>query len=162
MPTSNDFFYARAFKGVSEGLYKIYVENGVLHGAKLAGVIYDEASARAVTMSGGLLGFALGQWMGKRAMKKRDAQELAVDALTPGSPSFLAADKSNFTLSSAQMSRVRVFMPQGLMAKLGDKSIAFEITLSNGSKRYFSLVGETDPERVRTLLAKVTTDVETT
>ena len=159
MPAT-DHFLARATKGLSEGLYKIYVGEGALHGAKVAGVVYDEPSARIVTMHFGLLGFLIGKWLGKRAVTKREAKERSYDGLEPGSQSFLAIDKANFSLGVAQITKARVYVPQGFMAKLGDKTIVCELSLLDGSKRIFGLVGETGPERVRGLLAKVVANVE--
>jgi hypothetical protein len=108
----------------------------------------------------GLLGFLVGKWLGKRAVAKRAVKERAYERLEPGSPSFLALDNANFSLGSARIARARVYLPQGLMARLGDKTIVCELTLLDGKKYVFGLVGESGPERVRGLLARVVANVE--
>lgn len=158
MPASGQF-YARETRGVSDNFYKVYVTEGALCGAKLAGAVYDEASARMVTIHFGLLGFLMARWIGKRAVRGREQKEKQYDAMEPGSPTFMTADKANFSIGSSQIQGAKVFFPKGFLAK-ANPGIILELALLDGKKRTFSVIGEPSPQHVRDIIARTVPNVE--
>ena len=74
-------FYGFEQAALKGGLFKIYVIEGALCGAKIAGAVYDEATARGTMVHFGLLGWALSKWVGKRAAAACDEQRDALAGL---------------------------------------------------------------------------------
>lgn len=145
------------FYGSESGgkLYKIYVTDGALCGAKVAGQIYDEQTARVVTMQFGLLGMLLGGIYAKRAIKKREATEANYDAMEAGGPPFLTADKVNFSLGPAKISKIEINGKRKGVKNMLKSQAAMEVQLADGKKRRFMLVGDQNIEYIRNLVSKI-------
>jgi hypothetical protein len=145
------------FYGMEGGtkLYKIYVTDGALCGAKVAGQIHDEKSARVITMQFGLLGMLLGNIYAKRAVKKREETEASYDAMEAGGPPFLTADKVNFSLGPAKISKIEINGKRKGVKNILKSEPALEMQLADGKKRKFMLIGDQNIEYIRNLVSKV-------
>lgn len=145
------------FYGMESGgkLYKIYVTDGALCGAKVAGQIYDEQTARMVTMQFGLLGIILGGIYAKRAIKKREETEAKYDAMEAGGPPFLTADKVNFSLGPAAISKIEINGKRSGIKNVLKSQAALEMQLATGKKRKFILIGDQNIEYIRNLVSKI-------
>ena len=144
----------------SNGLYKIYVTEGSLCGAKVAGSIYDEATARQITYHFGLLGMLFHKKVAASYIRKRQEKEKEYDQMEPGSQSFLNADKVNFSLGSGGITRAVVNHKRSGLKNILQSSPAVELHLTDGKKRRFVLIGDQSADYVRNLIVRVIPNVE--
>lgn len=145
------------FYGMESGnkLYKIYVTEGAICGAKVAGNVYDAKSAHMLTFHFGLLGMLLNKKVGAHYTKKRAEAEAKFDAMEAGGPIFLGADKANFSLGQAAMTRIEINPKRTGLKNMLKSEAGVDVHLSGGKKRRFVLIEEQNVEYIRNLLARV-------
>lgn len=141
-------------------LYKVYVTEGALCGAKVASNIYDEATARATTVHFGLLGLLLSRKIARDTLRKRAEKEALYDATEPGGPTFMTTDKANFSLGSAGITRIVVNEKKSGLKALLNGGAGVEVHTAEGKKRRFVLIGDQNPGYVKNLIARSYSTVE--
>jgi hypothetical protein len=150
MPAHGTFYgYEQKF-GVSR-LYKIYITEGALCGAKVADNDYEASKAFSDKMPKLLFGGLNKSLVNEEylATKHKALQrENLLDTMDPGGPSFLGDDKSNFSLGPAQVSSATVNLTLGMMQKGSTRCGSLELVLTDGSRRRFFLIGTHDPQEV--------------
>lgn len=155
MATYGTFYGFEQKFGVSR-LYKLYVTEGALCGAKIADRDYDgilgrtQPSTAALLLSGlgGIAGNAVVRKTAEAVKRKAEEKERQLDATAPGSPSFLSDDKANFSLGTSQVSSAIINLKLGTMQHGPNRYGSLELALADGSKRRFFLVGQRVPQEV--------------
>lgn len=145
------------FYGMESGgkLYKVYVTEGALCGAKVAGQVYDAKSAHMMTFHFGLLGMLFNKKVGAHYAKKREEAEAKFDAMEAGGPVFLTADKANFSLGQSAIARIEINPKRTGLKNMLKSEAGVEVHLSDGKKRRFVLIGEQNVEYISSLLTRV-------
>lgn len=151
MPSQGHFY------GMESGnkLYKVYVTESALCGAKIAGSVYDAKSAHMVTFHFGLLGMLFNKVIGAKYAKKRLEAEAKFDAMETGGPIFLGADKANFSLGQSAIARIEINPRRTGLKNMLKSEPGVDVYLSDGKKRRFALIEEQNVEYIRNLLARV-------
>ncbi len=150
MNTKDNFFYGLE----GSNLFKIYVSDVALHGAKVGTNVYNEQTARAMTMHFGLIGYFIGKSMAKKAVQKRADNEAKYDAFEPGSPPFREGDKANFSLAGSDVqSAVLTPKPTGLKGAFSGGPM-LELQLAGGKKRKFLLIENQNLPFIKNLIAR--------
>lgn len=150
--TSRGHFYG------SEGgakLYKIYVTEGALCGAKIAGRVYDDKTALVVAGQFGLLGMIASAIIAKKAKKKRAVEEAKYDAMEAGGPPFLTSDVANFSLGQMAISKIEINGKRKGMKNMLKSEPALEMHSSDGKKRKFILIADQNIEYISGLVSKI-------
>ncbi len=150
MNTQDNFFYGLE----GSNLFKIYVSDVALHGAKVGTNIYNEETSRAMTIHFGLLGYFIGKQVAKKAVQKRADNEARYAALEPGSPPFREGDKANFSLSGSEVqSAVLTPKPTGFKGAFSGGP-TLELQLAGGKKRKFLIIENQNLPFIKNLLAR--------
>ena len=142
----------------SDRLFKIFVADAALFGARVAGQIYDEHVAQTTLIEpAGLLGFALKPLVEKLLAKRQDA-ERRYETMDPRSPQFLKMDRANFRLdaSSIRSAVLRRKKSRWTASNAG----AVTLRLRNGTIKRFILIGNQDLSEVRGLIGQLVADVK--
>ena len=147
---AQNFFYGLE----GSNLFKIYVSDMALNGARVGSNVYNEQSARAMTVHFGLLGFLMGRFIAKKAVKDRAAAEEKYQSLEPGSPPFREAHKANFSLAGSEIQSA-VIKPKATGFK-GAFSAGpmLELGVAGGKTRKFLIIEEQNLNSIKTLLAR--------
>ena len=152
---STDFFYALEGKS----LYKCFVTDKALSGAKVASNMYDDNSVTPYYGAFGLLGLILGRMAAKRVKRKRDEKESLYDTIEPGSQTFLAADKANFSWTGFSISQVIAREKASGIKAVVRPFPLLQVNLTDGTQRKFVLVNLKAPDSVMELITKITPNV---
>jgi len=147
---ADNFFYGLE----GSNLFKIYVDDVSLHGARIGSNVYNAETARATTMQFGLLGWFIGSQIAKRAVKNRAEAEAKYDALPPGSPLFREGHKANFSLSSGEVQSAAVTPKPGGFKGAFSAGPTLELLVSGGKKRKFVLIENQNLAFVKNLLSR--------
>ncbi len=135
--------------GISR-FFKIYVAEDGIHGAWLADRDCEFATARLEAMGGGGLASGVVAGVAGRARQL----ETRYDAQIPGSATWSAGHKQNFSWRGASIGRVA--LSPNPRADLRPNCYAILKLESGANKRRFYLVGESDLSKVGALLERVT------
>jgi hypothetical protein len=93
----------------THGLYKIYIINDILYGAKIAGEIFDEESSYLALGGGrGILWYLLSPWI-KNVIKNRYIIEKEYDNSEFEVTSFFNKNKANFVLNISEIKKVKIY-----------------------------------------------------
>lgn len=152
---ADNFFYGLE----GSNLFKIYVADMALNGARISSNVYNEQTARAGMAHFGLLGWAIGSAMGKKAVRTRQESEAKYDALAPGSPPFREGHKANFSLAGSDVQMATITpKPTGFKGAFSAGPM-LELVVAGGKKRKFILIENQNLGFVRNLLATVVLQV---
>ena len=144
-----NYFVSMEYKGMSNCIYKVYVNDSLILGAKVNGYITTEGS------------FGIGKTIPKGVMHSPEAYvDSAIDIkyknLLPDNDSFLNADKDNFIIRKTDITKVylnpKKKFGMGYYPQSGRIEIETGKTKENRKgNREFILVGDQDPNAVLSL-----------
>jgi hypothetical protein len=142
-------------------LYKIFVTDSALCGARVAGQFYDaDAAATQLLAPAGFLSLFLVPLVRTIVARRAQAEQL-YDMLDPMGLPFLTTDKHNFRLFAHEVRRVELrTKPSWWVGGLPNGG-TLKLEQINGSVRTFILVGEQDSMHVQQLIRKLVGDVTT-
>lgn len=144
--------------GISR-LYKIYITDSALCGAKLGIRDFDQGFA-----DGGspyrLADLTNGQFNLTGEVKKAVEKLKEADALEPGSPRFLEIDKVNFSFGPSQITGARLQFERSNFAATSNRYGTFEFIGPDGKRRRFFVLGEDRREELTQALQQLLPQVE--
>ena len=152
---ANNFFYG--LEGAN--LYKIYVSEMALNGARVGSNVYDAQTARAMTVHFGILGWFIGSQMAKKAVRTRAEAETKYDALEPGSPPFREGHKANFSLAGSEIQSAIITPKAGGIKGAFSAGPLLELGVAGGKKRKFLLIEDQNLANIKTLLSRLVPNV---
>lgn len=134
------------------GLYKIYVKNNDIYGAKLAGEIFDKESTDVffyTYFSDGLLGDFI-EWFIKRfypgwinnKIKKRYELEEHYDTSEFDITTFLNKDKTNFVFNKCDIKKVIILMKREWFHPIYTNEGTIVIKTNEGKPMKFVVIGK--------------------
>lgn len=131
--------------------YKVYVDDIALHGAWLAGEIYDDASSECYLSAAQFLAPLVSLWF-KRLIRERWEREEQYDQINPSSPDFLKRDIRNFEIVRRDVLRIEVNERRWSFWVNTRVTGILRITTRVSGTRKFILVGEQDASLIRASL----------
>jgi hypothetical protein len=137
-------------------LYRIYMSNGAIAAAYVAGEVYDARSARVQLQ--GLYPFLSS--VVTRRLTARKRREAFYDRTDPWSADFLLADPRNFRITRSEVLRSRMRRNRSLWTP--DNLGSWELEMVDGKTRRFIVIGGQDQERICELLRVFDRRVEIT
>ncbi len=149
-PMADNFFYGLE----GRDLFKIYVDDVSLHGARIASNVYNAEIARAGSIHFGLIGWIVSTQTAKRVVKNRAEAEAKYDALPPGSPLFREGHKANFSLSSGEVQSAVVTPKAGGLKGAFSAGPTLELLVTGGKKRKFVLIENQNLAFIKNLLSR--------
>ena len=161
MKTLGTFYALELGFGISR-MYKIYVTDSALCGAKVAdkdhsALIANTSGAGAVLYGAGGLAMRAVANSGLRAMAEKEEK---ADALEPGSQAFLQLDKNNFSLDPSQLNQPCLNFKLGLFQKGNNRYGTFQFNSNDGKKRQLYLVGENRQDEITALMKTLLPNIE--
>lgn len=162
--TSASFLLVRVDR-FKAGLVRIYVLGSGLYGAKLAGVVYNEETARIrLAATGGRIGILdavlhliLGETIIKiflkRVRKTIARNEERYRNMNLQSSQFLAISRTNFHLPVEQITQVQIRTKFTFWTKQRDTDAILTFELANGRKMKFGLPKEERLSRILSMLS---------
>lgn len=161
---ADNFFYGLE----GSNLFKIYVSDMALNGARIASNVYNEQKAKErarVTIVRLLMGhlglsvWSVGSAASKKIVRTRQESEAKYDALSPGSSLFREGHKANFSLAGSDVQLATITpKPTGFKGAFS-AGPTLELVVAGGKKRKFLLIENQSLTFVQNLLATVVLQV---
>ena len=168
----------------SNRLYKVYVEDSGLYGARIGGQLSDPRAADIILQVIVLVSFAavftelldrglaglkpafiiltpvlalyylLKRWF-KGKVESREKTEEKYDTMDPQSKGFLTGDMSNFVIGADEIKQVKIKTNSFWANMWHGASSHLEVELRDGSARRFAIIDELSPEELKDNLSMV-------
>ena len=142
-------FYGGESTLLASHVYKIYVENGALHLARVA-----DRFSREVLEGGYSAAMGVGGLVAHVGVATRNNLEATYDSLEAGGSDFLGKDKRNFSVCPSSVNRV--ILKKVTAMTQGPGRVGFvELQGTNGKTRKLTLTGALGSQEVERLLRLV-------